>query len=163
MSALGFTDFEERAAMNLRTMKAHLPAELAAAVERYAQDQKRSISSVIAEALRSKVGLAPEASNETQRRQLNRVEARMDKVISDQLILKESMLLFIRIWLEHNPPVDEEIEEAAAASAEARFERFLDFVAQGLNPGRSVANGAFPAEQESAPRLASELEAEGAP
>lgn len=129
--------------MTLRTMKAHLPNELAAAVERFALDQRRSISSVIVEALRSKLGQAPEAVAETQRRQLNRVEARMDKVIAEQLIVKECVLLFVRVWLEHNPPIDAEIEESVAASAEARFERFLDFVAQGLTPGRSVARDAL--------------------
>ena len=62
-------------------------------------------------------------------------------MIGEQLIVKETLLLFIRVWLEHNPPLDESVEDAAAASAEARFERFLDMVAGGLQPGQSIANG----------------------
>ena len=65
-------------------------------------------------------------------------DARLEKVIGESLILKEIVLLFVRVWLEHNPPIDEHLEEDAAASAEARFERFLDFVAQALTPGKSL-------------------------
>ena len=68
------------------------------------------------------------------------LEARLDKAIGETLILKEIVLLFIRVWLEHNPPIDEALEESAAASAEARFERFLDLVAQALAPGQSLAS-----------------------
>lgn len=47
----------------------------------------------------------------------------------------------MRIWLEHHPPLDEAEEDAAAASAEARFERFLELVAHGLRGGVTLSAG----------------------
>ncbi len=119
----------------------YLPRDLEARVRRIAKDQHRSDSSVVADAVRARYErnqFTNEALEETARRQISRVDARLGKAIGEMLILKEMMLLFIRVWLEHNPPIEEHLEESAAASAEARFERFLDFVAQALAPGKSL-------------------------
>ena len=67
-----------------------------------------------------------------------RWEARLDKAVGEALILKEALLLFVRVWLEHNPPLEPELEDSAAMSANARFERYLDLLAQGLRGGRSI-------------------------
>ncbi|KAF0180237.1 MAG: CopG family transcriptional regulator [Alphaproteobacteria bacterium] len=127
--------------MARKRITVYLPPDLQARVERIALDQHRSESSVITDAVRARWdrNASNEAQEEPARRQLSRVDARLDKAVGETLILKEIVLLFIRVWLEHNPPIDEALEESAAASAEARFERFLDFVAQGLAPGKSVA------------------------
>jgi hypothetical protein len=120
----------------------YLPRDLEARIRRIAKDQHRSDSSVVADAVKARYErneLGGKALEETARRQISRVDARLSKAIGETLILKEIVLLFIRVWLEHNPPVDEALEESAAASAEARFERFLDFVAQALAPGKSLA------------------------
>ena len=120
----------------------YLPRDLEARIRRIAKDQHRSDSSVVADAVKARYErneLTSKAIEETARRQISRVDARLSKAIGETLILKEIVLLFIRVWLEHNPPVDEKLEESAAASAEARFERFLDFVAQALAPGKSLA------------------------
>ena len=129
--------------MARKRITVYLPPDLQARVSRIAREQHRSESSVITAAVRFRWDREPKASTEEEpaRRQLSRVDARLDKVVGEALILKEVMLLFVRVWFEHNPSLDEEIEESAAASAEARFERFLDFVAQGLAPGRSVTPG----------------------
>ena len=115
----------------------YLPRELEGRVQRMAKEQHRSESSVIADAVKARFERR-DGSDESARRQVSRVDARLDKSVGELLIVKETLLLFIRVWLEHNPPLDERIEESAAASAEARFERFLDFVAQGLAPGKSI-------------------------
>lgn len=119
----------------------YLPRDLESRIQRMAKDQHRSESSVVADAVKAQIerrdgGKLDEAAA---RRQTSRLDARLDKLVGESLILKEVVLLFIRVWLEHNPPIDESVEESAAASAEARFERFLDFVAQGLAPGKSLA------------------------
>lgn len=119
----------------------YLPRDLEGRIQRMAKDQHRSESSIITDAVKAQIerrdgGKPDEAAA---RRQTSRLDARLDKLVGESLILKEIVLLFIRVWLEHNPPVDESLEESAAASAEARFERFLDFVAQGLAPGKSLA------------------------
>ncbi len=120
----------------------YLPRDVEARIQRMAKDQHRSESSIVADAVKARLEGRDggKAIEETARRQLSRVDARLDKVVGETLILKEMVLLFIRVWLEHNPPIDESLEESAAASAEARFERFLDFVAQALAPGKSLAS-----------------------
>ncbi len=120
----------------------YLPRDLELRIRHIAKDQHRSDSSVVADAVKARYErnqFTNEAIEETARRQISRVDARLSKAIGETLILKEIVLLFIRVWLEHNPPVDEHLEDSAAASAEARFERFLDFVAQALAPGKSLA------------------------
>lgn len=122
--------------MSRAPMKTYLDEGLAAAVSRLAAVQNRSESAIIADAVRARFANASDAAGkadgETQKRQLNRLEARFDKLIWDLTQTKQAMLLFVRVWLEHNPPLDPEIEDSAGASAEARFERFLDLLSQRL-------------------------------
>lgn len=118
----------------------YLPRDLEGRIQRMAKDQSRSESSVVADAVKARFDRRQPENEDALRRQVSRNDARLDKAIGEILILKEVVLLYIRVWLEHNPPIDESLEESAAASAEARFERFLDFVAQGLSPGKSIAS-----------------------
>lgn len=126
-------------------IKTYLESDLAREVTRVARAQGRSESSLIAEALRARFAAASDgaalASETTQKRALARVDVRIDKIQRDQALIKECLLVFVRVWLEHNPPIEDEHAESIAASAEARFERFLDLVAQGLEPGRSMLSG----------------------
>lgn len=126
--------------MSRAPMKTYLDANLAQAVARLAASQNRSESAVIADAVRARFASASDASmkadGETQKRQLNRLEARFDKLLWEVAQLKQALFLFVRVWLEHNPPLDADVEEGAAASAEARFERFLDLLTERLTtPG----------------------------
>lgn len=130
--------------MPTTAIKTYLDPELARAVGRLATARGRSESAIIAEAVRSRMAenseSAIEAEKETLRRQLKRVEARIDKIIWDGAQLRECVLLFVRVWLEHNPPLDPAHEDSAAISAEARFARFLDLVANGLNSGQPLGD-----------------------
>ncbi len=128
--------------MARRGVSVYLPRELQARLQRIAKDQHRSESSIVTDALKARLerGESGKPAEDGDKRQVFRLEARLDKAIGETLILKEMVLLFIRVWLEHNPPIDETLEESAAASAEARFERFLDLVAQALAPGQSLAS-----------------------
>jgi len=65
-------------------------------------------------------------AEDSQTRRLNRIEARLDKIVRDQAVLKEAVFAYVRIWLEHNPPIEPELAGSLAASAAARFERFVD-------------------------------------
>lgn len=122
--------------MSRTPMKTYLDAGLAQAVTRLAASQKRSESAVIADAVRTRFAIASDAAgqagSETQKRQLNRLEARFDKLLWEVTQTKQTMLLFVRVWLEHNPPLDPDLEDSAAASAEGRFERFLDLLTERL-------------------------------
>lgn len=133
--------------MSSTGIRTYLEPDLAREVARIARAQGRSESSLIAESVRMRFAAESEGVKnvqaESQRRQLNRLEARIDRIQRDHALVKESLLVFVRVWLEHNPPLDDVVAESAAASAEARFDRFCDLVAQGVVPGRSMANGAF--------------------
>ncbi|MBL8548168.1 MAG: hypothetical protein JNL81_17030 [Hyphomonadaceae bacterium] len=130
--------------MNLTGIRTYLEAELAREVSRAARAQGRSESSIIAEVVRARFAAdsaaAVNEAGEVQKRQLNRLETRIDKLQRNQAQMRETLLVFVRVWLEHNPPIDDNLVESAAASAESRFARFLDLVAQGLQPGRSIAS-----------------------
>lgn len=129
--------------MNLTGIRTYLEPDLAREVSRMARAQGRSESSLIAETVRARFAAnsagAAEAVADAQKRQLNRLETRIDKLQRDQALTKETLFVFVRVWLEHNPPIDDALAESMAASAEARFARFLDLVAHGLQPGRSIA------------------------
>lgn len=133
--------------MSTRGIKTNVPVQLADTIERIAQERNRSVASLVAEALQSRFGSetpqAQDAANENTRRQLARIEARLDALVAEKAVLKECLLAFVRVWLEHNPPLPDEIADSISASADARFDRFLDFVAEGLGPGRSLAGNTF--------------------
>lgn len=116
----------------------YLPAELRAKVDRLADAQGRSASGVIVDAVRQKLASTEAGGDVALAHRMARLEQRLDKAIRDGAMLKESLLLFVRVWLEHNPPLDENLEDSAAASAAARFERFLDYVASAIDAGRSI-------------------------
>lgn len=118
----------------------YLPRQLEERIARIANEERRSASSIVAEAVKAKFDGRLQDAVAISLRNGAKVEARLDKLIGEILITKEIMLLFVRVWMEHNPPLDPDVEESAAASADARFERFLDFVAQSLAPGRSNAS-----------------------
>lgn len=122
--------------MSTVPMKTYLDPELARVVARTAAAQGRSDSAVIADAIRSRFASdspdAISAQESTAKRQLGRIESRIDKVIWEQTQVKACLLLFIRVWLEHNPPLEPDVEDSAAASAEARFARFLDLLVNDL-------------------------------
>ena len=124
--------------------------KLAAELRRVARAQRRSTPSVMVEALQT--AGKQEAAQDAILRRLAGLEARIERGLYGGVEIKEILLWFVRVWLEHNPPIDEDFEESAVASASERFERFIDYVADALNAGRSAApqikledvNGATP-------------------
>ncbi len=73
---------------------------------------------------------------------LDRVEKREIVRAREIAIIKETLLLFIRVWLEHNPAPDEDTIDAVHAVAERRFQSFLELLAESLAPGRTLFAGA---------------------
>ena len=59
-------------------------------------------------------------------RVLGRIEDELNKVMPELLTQTELLLTFVKVWLEHNPPLDPALEASLSASADARLERFLD-------------------------------------
>lgn len=75
---------------------------------------------------------------DTVKMRLDRVEKREVVRARELAIVKETLLLFIRVWLEHNPAPEEETLPAIHALAERRFQSFLDLLAESLQPGRTL-------------------------
>ncbi|MGH6951877.1 MAG: hypothetical protein ACREH4_13500, partial [Vitreimonas sp.] len=85
---------------------------------------------------------------DTVKMRLDRVEKREVVRAREITIVKETLLLFIRVWLEHNPAPDEDILEAVHAVAERRFQSFLELLAESLQPGRTLFAAAPHGRQE---------------
>jgi hypothetical protein len=123
--------------MPAKGVTVYLPADLEAELLKAAKTKHLSASELIAEAVKHNFRAHPDGLPEGATRQLARVEARIDKLMRDNAILKETLLVFVRIWLEYTPPLAADEEDDAAALAEQRFERFLDLVRNGV-PGAGV-------------------------
>jgi len=125
--------------MSRNRITVYLSADAEKKLQALSKVQKRSVSSIVSSTIERRILQNQDLIPEGATRQLARVEARLDKVVRDSTALREIMLLFVRVWLEYTPPLDESEEDEAAALAEARFERFLDHVRNALHPGRSMA------------------------
>lgn len=75
---------------------------------------------------------------DTVKLRLDRVEKREVVRAREIAIIKETLLLFIRVWLEHTPPPEEATLDATNAVAERRFQSFLDLLAESLRPGHQL-------------------------
>jgi len=111
-------------------LRTYVEPELARKVSKMAERQGRSESAFVAAALRAYVAAGAQgparAAEDSQKRQLGRIESEVLKILPEQDVQKELLLTFVKVWLEHNPPLPPEIEASLAASADARFDRFLD-------------------------------------
>jgi hypothetical protein len=79
-----------------------------------------------------------EAVADTVKMRLDRVEKREVVREREIAIVKETLLLFIRVWLEHTPPPHEETLDATNAVAERRFQSFLELLAESMAPGQTL-------------------------
>ena len=111
-------------------LRTYVEPELARKVSKMAQRQGRSESAFVAAALRAYVAAGAEgparAAEDSQKRQLGRIEDEVSKVMPELKSQTELLLTFVKVWLEHNPPLDPALEASLSASADARFDRFLD-------------------------------------
>lgn len=122
-----------------RKVTIYLEADLARALEKDADTRGLATTRAAADALR-RVLLDEKdtAVADTVKMRLDRVEKREVVRARELKIIKETLLLFIRVWIEHNPAPDEDIQDANRAFADERFTAFLDLLAESLQPGRSL-------------------------
>jgi hypothetical protein len=101
------------------------------------------LTALEAEALRRGLNVS-RAANDTLRRVLldgddaaiaGQVRARLDRLdkrdasrARDLALVKEALLLFVRVWLEYAGPLEESDDPDAAADAEARYQGFLEML-----------------------------------
>jgi hypothetical protein len=61
---------------------------------------------------------------------LDRLDKRDMARARELALIKEALLLFVRVWLDYADPLEESDDPDAMADAEARFEEFLQSLAQ---------------------------------
>ena len=117
--------------MAQKRMTIYLSEETQEKLQAIARKRKRSVSSLVSASVEQQLQDNANVVPESAVRQLARIEARLDKSIRDAAMLKEIMLLFVRVWLEYTPPLSETEEDDAAALAELRFEKPVDAIGTG--------------------------------
>lgn len=122
-----------------RKVTIYLEADLARALDKDADTRGLATTRAAADALRRiLLDEKDTAVADTVKMRLDRVEKREVVRARELKIIKETLLLFIRVWIEHNPAPEEDVQEVNRAFAEERFTAFLDLLAESLQPGRSL-------------------------
>jgi hypothetical protein len=69
-------------------------------------------------------------------RRLDRLSRGVERLERDQEIQHQAFALFVRLWLAHTPRIPGDARGAAIASAEARYRKYLDRLAENLGGGK---------------------------
>jgi hypothetical protein len=97
-----------------------------------------SKSAIVAAALAS--FLSPEGADRREAaiaRRLDKLHTQGERFGRDQMILIETLALFIRVYLSVSTPIPEGHQEAARAQGKARFEQFISQLGRDLQRGLS--------------------------
>lgn len=120
-------------------MTLYLEPDLARAVREEARKRHLPLTRAAADAMRrALLDERAEGLADTVKMRLDRLEKREVIRAREIAILKEALLLYVRVWLEHTPPPEEEFSDAISLAAEQRFAEFLDLLAESLEPGRAL-------------------------
>ena len=98
-----------------------------------------SKSSIVAAALAS--WLSPDSGDQREAataKRLDRLSRQFEKLERDQVILIETVALYVRYFLTVNTPVPEAHQEAARALGKARYTQFIEQLGRHLMRGRSL-------------------------
>lgn len=111
-----------------------------------------SQSAIVAAALASY--LSPDGADRREAaiaKRLDKLSRQFDKVDRDQVVLIETVALYVRYFMAVSIPVPEEHQDAARAHGKARFAQFVDQLARHLQRGgslvREVHEEVYPEEQ----------------
>lgn len=113
-----------------RQLTLHFDAEVAAAIEAEARKRGLNLSRAANDALRrALIDEAGEALADTVKARLDRLDKRDHARARELALIKEIVLLFVRVWLEYAgaPPHD---DPDASANADLRFQGFLDMLGE---------------------------------
>ena len=98
-----------------------------------------SKSSIVAAALAS--WLSPDSGDQREAaiaKRLDRLSRQFEKLERDQVILIETVALYVRYFLTVNTPVPEAQQEAARAQGKARYTQFIEQLGRHLMRGQSL-------------------------
>ena len=124
--------------MSRGRLNVFLEREHAKRLEELAAVKGLSKSAIVAAALAS--FLSPEGADRREAaiaRRLDKLQNQGERFGRDQMILIETLALFIRVYLSVSTPIPDGHQEAARAQGKARFEQFITQLGRDLQRGSS--------------------------
>jgi hypothetical protein len=111
-----------------RQFTLHLDAEVAAAIEAEGKRRGLNLSRAANDALRrALIDETGQALADSVKARLDRIDKRDHARARDLALLKEMVLLFVRVWFEYAGPLNDD-DPDASADAEIRFQGFLEML-----------------------------------
>lgn len=111
-----------------RQLTLHLDADVAAAIEAEGKRRGLNLSRAANDTLRrALIDEAGQALADTIKGRLDRLDKRDHARARELALLKETLLLFVRVWFEYAGPLDDD-DPDASANAEIRFQGFLEML-----------------------------------
>jgi hypothetical protein len=113
-----------------RQLTLHLDADVAAAIEAEGKRRGLNLSRAANDTLRrALIDEAGEALADTIKARLDRLDKRDHTSARELALLKEMVLLFVRVWFEYAGPLNDD-DPDASANAEIRFQGFLEMLSE---------------------------------
>jgi hypothetical protein len=125
--------------MNKTRLNVYIERDHGKRLDELATMKNLSRSSVVAAALAA--FLSPEGGERREvatAKRLDKLTRQFERIERDQMILIETMALFVRYYLSVTTPIPEEHQDAARALGRGRFEQFVDQLARHLQRGGSL-------------------------
>lgn len=111
-----------------RQLTLHFDADVAAAIEAESAKRGLNLSRAANDALRrALIDEAGEALADTVKARLDRLDKRDHVRARELALIKEIVLLFVRVWFEHSGTLPED-DPDASANADIRFLGFLEML-----------------------------------
>jgi hypothetical protein len=111
-----------------RQLTLHLDADVAAAIEVEGKRRGLNLSRAANDTLRrALIDEAGQALADTIKARLDRLDKRDHARARELALLKETVLLFVRVWFEYTGPLDDD-DPDASANADIRFQGFLEIL-----------------------------------
>jgi hypothetical protein len=113
-----------------RQLTLHLDADVADAIEAEGKRRGLNLSRAANDALRrALIDETGQVIADTVKARLDRLDKREHARARELALIKETVLLFVRVWFEYAGPLDDE-DPDASANAEIRFQGFLEMLAE---------------------------------
>ena len=113
-----------------RQLTLHFDADVAAAIEAEGRRRGLTLSRAATDAIRrALLDEAGEGLASTIKARLDRIDKRDHARARELALVKETLLLFVRVWFEYAGPLDDS-DPDAGADAEVRFQGFLEMLAE---------------------------------
>ena len=118
-----------------------LPPDVIDQLAEFASRKRVGQPDIVEAALRSFMSPDnPEQLEAALSRRLDRIDRRIGALDQQAEITTEALALFVRFWLNANPPLPDSALAAAQAQGKERYDGFVEALARKLGSGRRLAN-----------------------